>query len=178
MIETVMIETIPTLHHAAELEALLEEANRSPFLGDISYGELQQLMAAASIRFTYVDGALAGFGAWERIDAAWDEVGPFYMLKAYRGRGLGKQIIVDVITHRQAAGRNLYAITRNPSVKGMLEGQGFRRVRGQQLPLPVGLHAVRKLRMRKLWQFVRKPSPGPMVHLLLRTHRNRDATHD
>lgn len=161
-----MIEISETLTNTAELDAIIQEARQSPFLGDLSHGDLQRLIHNNTIRFSYVDGALAGFGAWIRVNAEWDEIGPFYFSKAYRGRGLGKQNVADVIDVRRAAGRSLYAITRNPAMRGILEGMGFAVVSLRTLPMALAIHAMLKLRPRKLIGFAHKPNPGPMAHLI------------
>lgn len=161
-----MIETTPELRALAALETLLEEVNQSPFIGELSIAELQTMMAADTIRFTYVDGELAGFGAWLVINNQWVEIGPFYMAKRFRGRGLGKQIMADVVAHLDSMGKNQYAVTRNPSVEGMLATMGFRKTAFWRLPPHVLRHVVQKLRPRKLWGFFRKAAPGRMVHLV------------
>jgi GNAT superfamily N-acetyltransferase len=161
-----MIESTSALRSIAALEALLEEVNQSPFIGALSLAELQQLLAAETIRFTYVDDELVGFGAWVVINDQWAEIGPFYMVKRFRGQGLGKQIMEDVVVHVGNSGRNLYAVTRNTAVDKMLQGMGFRRIPIWRLPPRVLGFAMQKLGPRKLWGFFRKHSPGRMRHLI------------
>ncbi len=161
-----MIEISATLRSTAALETLIVEANKSPFIGEIELGELQALIRVDTLRFIYSDDILAGFGGWMSVNAEWVEVGPFYVAEQFRGLGLGKAVIHLVVAQSQVGSRNLYAVTRNPAVKHLLNADGFQEISFVKLPLPLQAFAVRKLSLRKIIRLLQKSHPEPIAQLI------------
>lgn len=161
-----MIEITETVPSVQVLATLLEEANSSPFIGEIQLAEVQSLIDDRTIRFIYVDAVCAGFGAWIRINAHWDEIGPLYVSEKFRGQGLGKQIIKAILEECQQHGTSLYAVTRNPAVKHIFKKEGFHQISLLKLPLSVQIFALRKLTPRKLLRFLQKSHPEPVSQFI------------
>jgi GNAT superfamily N-acetyltransferase len=164
-----MIEISSVLSSIHELESLLVEANQSPFIGDIQLAEILAMKKTDTLRFIYSDDRLAGFGAWIPINAHWDEFGPFYVSERFRGQGLGDQIIQTLLVLCERRKTNLYAVTRNPAMKHILQKQGFQQVGLRTLPISVQLFALSKLNPRKVIRFLQKPHPENVSHFVYLT---------
>ncbi len=161
-----MIDITESVPPVEVLESLLEEANTSPFIGEIQLTEVQCLIDDQTIRFIYVDEACAGFGAWISINTEWDEVGPLFISEKFRGQGLGKHIIKAILTECQRHNTSLYGVTRNPAVKHIFKKEGFQQIPLFKLPIAVQIFALRKLTPRKLLRYLQKSHPEPVSHFI------------
>lgn len=162
-----MIEMIGDLRSSEALTELLAEANQSPFIGDLRLDELEALRLGNTIRYIYVDGQLAGFGAWMPINADWVEIGPFFVSERFQGRGIGKGIIQLIVEACRKSHFNQYAVTRNAAVKSILTRSGFEKVALMSLPMGVNLHLLSKLSLHKTIRFLRKPHSETIAHFVL-----------
>jgi GNAT superfamily N-acetyltransferase len=150
------LDITPQPKHRADVLSVLDEVKHSPFIGEISPEEIEQLCHAQTILFFYDGDVLAGLVGWNMIHKTWIEVGPIYTVRAYRGQGLGGFMFDTVEEMQLQAGHKLYGVTKNPVVKGMFEKRGFRRVSLWALPYEVQRYLLRKLTLRKLLHHARK----------------------
>jgi GNAT superfamily N-acetyltransferase len=161
----VNIEVVSAPKTQADFDTLIDEVNGSEFISQLPPAELHALIGAGTARFFYDGEAIAGVGAWEVFGARWSEVGPFYILRAYRSKGLG-HLVFDTITEiNLEQGRRLYGVTKNPVVKRMFERAGFRQVRIYALPVRVLFHLLGKL------------TPGTVFHGLRKLKRHQSIAH-
>src|SRR5690349_5741122 len=137
------VEILDVPKSDADIRSLLDEVNRSGFIGEVTRREIDDYLRDHTIRFFYQDGMLVGFGAWQKIDAEWRELGPFYASDKHRGKGIGK-LIVDTLVQLNADS-SLYAVTKNPAVKAMLERRGFQKVSVAALPASIRSFLARKI---------------------------------
>jgi GNAT superfamily N-acetyltransferase len=158
------VNAFPQPQHSEDLPQLLLEVNLSPFIGEITLQEIEDLIQHQSIRFYYQDGQLVGFGAWVSITPDWVEIGPLYVAQNQQGHGTGRHITEDVIAWTQHL--NQYAITRNPRMMKIFVQQGFEQVSFFRLPLAIQWFALRKLTPTKIMRFAAKFSPDPVMHLI------------
>ena len=156
------MEVLETLKSEADLALLLHEVNASPFIGQLTPQEVEHWLKARTIRFFYQGGALVGFGAWDNLGASWCEIGPFYGLEAFRGQGLGTQIVGTLV--RLNAESNLYAVTKNPIARKLFARFGFREVGILALPWSVVRHLLRRVSLGRLMNLTRKLSLDPVTH--------------
>src|SRR5256885_11779788 len=91
------VEILSESKSEADVRALLQEVNRSGFIGEVTRQELEDYGREQTIRFFYQDGTLVGFGAWQKIDDQWREIGPLYASDKHRGKGIGKLIMDTLI---------------------------------------------------------------------------------
>lgn len=147
-----------------EIQALLDEVNRNPFIGQMSAKDMARLQAQKTIIFLYQDDHLLGFAAWEIINTQWCEVGPFYVLDAYRQLGLGKDILQRVLD--MTANSQQYIVTKNPIVKKAILPFGFQQVGFWQLPRAIKFHLLRRLTPTRLLNLIRKFDLEPAVHYI------------
>ena len=146
---------------------LVDEANATPYIAMLTPVVLRRLERDNSIFYYYDEEPPVGFGAWQNVNAAWAEIGPFFNRDAYRGQGLGRRFFRDVIAHLEAQQRSLYAVTKNDAVKHMLEGYGFIETPLRGLPFPLVRHLVSRMDVRRIYYGVRKMSrEQPTIHLL------------
>lgn len=145
-------------------QALLDEVNNNPFIGQMSAKDMARLEAQKTIIFLYQDNHLLGFAAWEVINARWCEVGPFYVLDAYRQHGLGKDILQRVLD--VTANYQQYIVTKNPIVKKAIVAFGFRQVSFWRLPWAIKFHLLRRLTPTRLLNLIRKFDLEPAVHYI------------
>jgi GNAT superfamily N-acetyltransferase len=145
------MNALPRPQNPEDLPQLLLEVNQSPFIGEITLQELEDLIQGQSIRFYYQDGQLVGFGAWVSIRPDWVEIGPLYVAQNQQGHGTGRHITEDVITWTQNL--NQYAITRNPRMMKIFVQQGFKQVSFFRLPFAVQRFSLGKLTPTKLLRF-------------------------
>src|SRR5258708_23693282 len=155
------METTTQPQSPADLDLLLEEVRTSPFIGQLTQQEIQTRIKDQTIRFFYENGDLVGFGAWDDIDKHWREIGPFYTLIKYRGKGLGTQI-VEILVNLNA-GKKLYAVTKNPTVKKLLVRLGFQPVTVTALPWAIYRHLISRLSPGRLFHLVTKFSLDPVA---------------
>ena len=146
----------------ADVAVLLHEANASPFIGQLTPQEVGYWLQVKTIRFFYQEDALVGFGAWDNIGSDWCEIGPFYSREAFRGQGLGTQIVGTLIALN--ANRNLYAVTKNPIVRKLFDRFGFHEVGVLALPWPVVRHLLRRVSLGRLMNLTRQLSLDPVTH--------------
>jgi GNAT superfamily N-acetyltransferase len=107
--------------------------------------ELDHHIQTKTIRLFYMGGDLAGMSAWIPFDQGrWCELGPFYTMNAFRGKGLGKQLIMTAMTVNKEQGRNLYGVSKNDIVKHIFTTQGMKHVSFLHLPPHVLYYLVRK----------------------------------
>ncbi len=144
-----------------DLDILLQEVNSSRYIGQLTKEEVRHFVANGTIRFFYEGNQIVGFGAWEAINPQWVEIGPFYNLEAFRGKGLGREIVRLLVTLN--AGKRLYAVTKNAIVKKMMLKFGFRPVNALELPLPVYRHLISKISVARLLNLGRKLSLDPVA---------------
>src|SRR5258708_24598080 len=154
------METTTQPQSPADLDLLLEEVNTSPFIGQLTQQDIQTRMKNQTIRFFYQNGDLVGFGAWDKIDEQWREIGPFYTLIKYRGKGLGTQIVEFLVSLH--VGKKLYAVTKNRTVKKLLVRLGFQPVTATALPWPIYAHLISRLTLGRLFHLVTKISFDPI----------------
>lgn len=146
---------------------LAREANATPYIAMLTVANLLRLERANSIFYYYDDAVIAGFGAWQAVNAQWVEIGPFFNRDAYRGQGLGRRFFRDVIRHLEGEEKSLYAVTKNDAVKHMLEGYGFEPSSVRELPFPLIRHLAARLDLRRVYYGLRKMSSDqPTIHLL------------
>jgi GNAT superfamily N-acetyltransferase len=145
-----------------DIHRLLEEVNRSPFIGHVSANEMDEYIQNQTVRFFYYDGHLVGFGAWQPIEGGWCEIGPFYVVTQYRGKGIGNKIAATLT--ELTPGHQLVAVTKNAVVKRMLEKHGFQRAKFSALAPPVRLHIRRRLTFWRLLKLLRKISLEPPAY--------------
>lgn len=146
---------------------LAREANATPYIAMLTVANLLRLEQADSIFYYYDETVIVGFGAWQRVNAQWAEIGPFFNRDAYRGQGLGRRLFGDVIRHLESEDKSLYAVTKNDAVKHMLEGYGFEPSSVRQLPFPLIRHLAARLDLRRVYHGLRKMSSDqPTIHLL------------
>mgnify|MGYP001195800512 CR=1 FL=1 len=150
------VEVTPQPKREADVLALLDELQHSPFIGEISADEIARLLRANAILFFYDGDTLAGLAGWNVIHGPWVEVGPFYAAEAYRGQGLGSFMFDSVEAMQLQAGHKLYGVTKNPVVKQMFAKRGFYQVKIWILPREVQVYLLRKLTLRKLLRHGRK----------------------
>jgi GNAT superfamily N-acetyltransferase len=168
------VEVTPQPKREADVLALLDELQHSPFIGEISPDDLARLMDAETVLFFYDGDTLAGLAAWDVIHGSWVEAGPFYTVKAYRGQGLGSFMFDTVEEIHRDAGRRLYAVTKNPVVKQMFAKRGFHPVSLWTLPREIQLHLLKKLTLRKLLRHVRKLRFGDSIsHFIKSEHQDK-----
>jgi GNAT superfamily N-acetyltransferase len=133
----------------------------------LTAADMLRLERARTVFYYYDAGQIAGFGAWQAVNAQWAEIGPFFNRDAYRGQGLGRRFFHDVIAHLEAEEKSLYAVTKNDAVKHMLEGYGFIQSPIRQLPFPLLIHLGARLDLRRVYYGLRKMSSDqPTIHLL------------
>jgi GNAT superfamily N-acetyltransferase len=165
------IEVVSQPKNEADLSLLLDEVRASKFIGEITPGEVQELIEAQTVRFFYEGEILTGFGGWIRMSAHWSEIGPFYTVEAYRGRGLGRMMFDTVIDTNTKARHKMYGVTKNPIMKSMFDKNGFRRIPFWAVPPEVQLHLLHKLTFGKLIQFMKKFSwREPVAHYIKIDH--------
>jgi GNAT superfamily N-acetyltransferase len=157
----------------ADVLTLLDEVQRSPFIGEISPDEITRLLHANAILFFYDGDTLAGLAGWNVIHGPWVEVGPFYAAKAYRGQGLGSFMVDTVEKIHRDAGHKLYGVTKNPVVKQMFAKRGYHQARVWTLPREVQLHLLRKLTLRKLFRHGRKLRLGDSVSHFIKSEEQK-----
>jgi len=150
-----------------DLNILLQEVNLSSFIGQLTEEELRQYITNRTIYFFYDDKEVVGFGAWEAINSEWTEIGPFYNLERYRGKGLGTLIVQHLVMVN--AGKKLYAVTKNSIVKKMLVKFGFQNVSVLELPWPIYGHLMSKLSLSRLFNLGRKLSLEPVAQFIRTT---------
>jgi GNAT superfamily N-acetyltransferase len=153
----------------ADVLALLDEVQHSPFIGEISPGEIARLLQANTVLFFYDGDVLAGLAGWDVIGGTWVELGPFYTVKAYRGQGLGS-FMVDMVEKKHIdTDHRFYGVTKNPLVKHMFSKRGFHQVRVWTLPREIQIHLLRRLTPRKLLRYVRKLRLGDSISHFIKT---------
>ena len=147
----------------ADVLTLLDEVQRSLYIGEISPGEITRLLRANAVLFFYDGDTLVGLAGWNVIHGPWVEVGPFYTAIAYRGQGLGSFMFDSVEAMQLQAGHKLYGVTKNPVVKQMFAKRGFYQVKIWILPREVQVYLLRKLTLRKLLRHGRKLRFGDSI---------------
>lgn len=150
-----------------EIQTLLVEVNSNPFIGQISLEEIKRFREKKAILFLYHERDLIGFAAWEVINPQWCEVGPFYVIDAYRQHGLGKDILQRVLT--LTASYQQYIVTKNPIVKKAIVPFNFRQISFWRLPWAIKLHLLRRLTPTRLLNLIRKFDLEPAGHYIRTT---------
>ena len=148
----------------ADVVALVREGNASPYIGQLTREEIEHWLTVKTIRFFYRDATLVGFGAWDKIDADWCEIGPFYSLGAFRGQGLGTQIVGTLVTLNSSL--NQYAVTKNPVARKLFTRFNFRQVGILALPWPIIRHLLGRVSFGRAVNLGRKFSLDPVTHYL------------
>lgn len=130
---------------ASDVQILLKEIHVSPYIGTWSEQEFHHHVQTKTIRLFYRGKLLAGMSAWMPFDEGrWCELGPFYSMNAFRGQGLGKQLIITAMKINKEQGRNLYGVSKNDIVKHIFTSQGMKHVSFLHLPSQVLYYLVRK----------------------------------
>jgi GNAT superfamily N-acetyltransferase len=86
----------------------------------------------------------------------WCELGPFFALDAFRGRGVGKLVIQIAVETNRDSKRSLYGVTKNPIVKAIFARHGLHETALMRLPLPVMTYLVRKMSPERIARNLRK----------------------
>jgi GNAT superfamily N-acetyltransferase len=153
----------PLPEQPGDFDLLVAELNASPHIGEITAAEMQAFIDDETIRFFYDESGLVGFGAWVEVNERWIEVGPFYVMDAYRGHGYGKPVVRHIIEINR--GRHQYGITRNPAMKRLFEKNGFHPVSAP--PAPVVVSLIERLTLSRLRQWASKFTLEPVYHFVL-----------
>ena len=151
-----------------EIEQLLVEANRSPFITGMSLREVDKLVEAGTLRFGYVEGQCIGYGGWMVINEMWCETGPFFLAENARGKGFGGQLATHIIETCQEAGFHQYGVSKNPAMKRLFESAGFEPVGWLQLPLVVYAHLIQRTYPLRTIRALGRLSPEPVSHYILK----------
>lgn len=156
---TVAYTIVAATHSEADTRLLLDEISQTRFIARFGHDDLDRFIAQDAIRFFYDGDHLAGFGAWIPINAVWVEAGPFYVMQAYRGVGLGHQLLHAITAHNLGLCRKVMGITINPAMKHTFEREGYRQVSTWDLPLAVNLHLLKKLTPARVLSMLKNVNP-------------------
>lgn len=150
-------EIVTNPKKAEDVVLALHEVNASHFIGGWSQKEFNYHLETGTLRLFYEGEILAGISAWIPFGGGqWCELGPFFTMDAFRGRGLGKLLISTAITVNREAGRNLYGVTKNDIVKHIFSSQGLLETAFFSLPPTVLLYLARKVSPHRAYQNLRK----------------------
>jgi GNAT superfamily N-acetyltransferase len=153
-----------TLPEPPALKALLREVNASPFIGYLSARDLAARAEQGAIRFYHrADGPLLGFGAWQVIDDAWCEIGPFFVTQQARGTGVGRAMFDAIVGQQRTAGYHLYVVTKNDVVRYIFRAYGFAEIAGSALPRVLRGRMLATLSLRRVLAHVLKYRPGDRI---------------
>jgi len=151
----------------AALLALIEEVQRTPFIGQFTLKELRALQRAGTIRYFYVGDVLAGFAAWSSINAEWVELGPIYAAESQRDSGIGNVLADFIVGYNLEQGRSIYGVTKNPRVKKMFLRHGFSATPFRKLDSAIQRYLLRRiLQPARLVQLVLKRSADTTEHYI------------
>jgi|GEM_PF-2624232 GNAT superfamily N-acetyltransferase len=147
----------------ADKQALLQEVNESPFIGQMTLHELDHHIERKSILFFYEEDTLSAFSAWIPFAKDWVELGPFFTREAYRGAGLGKRTVISAIDANRALGRNMYGVTKNDVMKHIFTKHGLAETPLFKLPQPVLQYLVVKTNPARIVRGLQKLKPNEKV---------------
>ena len=146
------------------LNPLLKEMANSPYIALVEWDDLHALANYETVRFCYEADDLIGIGAWQELNENWCELGPFYVVKAHRGKEYGKSIIKRIMTLTQSCKH--YAVTKNPAAKHIFAKNGLREVNPLHLPPIIRNHLSAKASMRRIGTMLRKANLQMPTHYI------------
>lgn len=86
------------------------------------------------------DEKLVGFGRKQKANENWSEIGSVYVAPDKRGRGIGKEIVDDLISSVEG---NAFFVTGNPVVSHLAQQRGFCKRKFTDLPKEVLIGLVK-----------------------------------
>lgn len=124
------------------------------------------------------EGRLAGVCAIEFFAKDWAEIADLIVLPGNRGKGIGRQLYDRAFEYLIKQNKNIYIVSRNPLVIGMMKKSGFNTFENFGiLPSAVKNHAIKKsLHLTIIFEFIRKsfvfPHKTKFIYGILRTEKN------
>lgn len=118
-----MIKLIKRKLKKSEIEQLFIEIKDDPNITGYSHKEWKLL---DQIWLAEVQGEFAGLGNIKIIDKNWSELGLYYVLKKYRGKGIGTLLFNKTYDEVRKSYRNIYIVSRNPVMIKMMRKKGIK----------------------------------------------------
>jgi GNAT superfamily N-acetyltransferase len=91
------------------------------------------------------NGSLAGVCAAEKLSKDLAEIGPLYVLRSHRGRGIGTALFDAAFSDLESKRLDIYVVTANRNVQQMMAGHEMIRLQPWELPMPVHLRNIRAI---------------------------------
>lgn len=142
------------------ISELHKEFNKSKFVSCISKKDLIRMIDSSNSVKLVIDNKLVGLAYSRRLAKKWCDIGPVYLLKAYRGKQIGAKLIKDIHEICMKKKVNIVATTMNPKVKKILINLGYKQTSFKELPLGVKVGLLKKIINVKLICYLKKGAIG------------------
>lgn len=127
----------------AEASVLHEELKTTPNILGYVPGELLRF---TEVFVAEVEGNFAGVCLSKDLAFGWTDIAVLYILPAFRGRGLGRELYTAAWQRAQQRGRHIFTLSRSPEVIHLMERFGMELTRSMwKAPLAVHLHMNRHM---------------------------------
>src|SRR5438477_3383148 len=105
-----------------EAALLHEELKTTPNI--LGY-TIRELISFSQVLVAVIEGDFAGVCISKDLSFGWTDIAVLYVLPAYRGRGLGRELYTAAWQKAQQRGRHIYTLSRSPEVIHLMEQFGM-----------------------------------------------------